>query len=53
MGREDIGAGRAKQARGKANDIAGAITGRPGQQLKGKIQKAAGKLQTKLGKKSR
>jgi uncharacterized protein YjbJ (UPF0337 family) len=52
MGREDIAAGRAKQVRGKANDIAGAIKGDTAQQIKGKAQKAAGKVQEKIGKAS-
>jgi uncharacterized protein YjbJ (UPF0337 family) len=50
MGREDIAAGKVKQARGKANDIIGAVTGNTGRQIKGKIQKAAGKVQEKIGK---
>lgn len=49
MGKEDIAAGRIKQRRGKANDIAGAVTGNSGRQLKGKVQKAVGKVQAKLG----
>jgi len=49
MGKEDIAAGRAKQRRGKINDIAGAVSGSTGRQLKGKVQKVAGKIQTKLG----
>ena len=49
MGKEDIAAGRIKQRRGKANDIVGAVTGNTGRQLKGKVQKAAGKVQAKLG----
>ena len=52
MGREDIVAGKIKQAKGKANDIAGAITGNTGQQIKGKLQKAAGKVQEAAGKAS-
>jgi uncharacterized protein YjbJ (UPF0337 family) len=35
MGREDIVAGKAKQLKGKANDIAGAARGNTGQQVKG------------------
>ncbi len=49
MGKEDKAAGRAKQVRGKANDIAGAVTGNTGRQIKGKAQKVAGKIQEKLG----
>ena len=41
MGREDIAAGKLKQIKGKANDIAGAVTGNTGRQIKGKVQKAA------------
>ena len=50
MAREDVVAGRVKQARGKANDIAGAVTRNTGRQVKGKLQKAAGKVQEELGK---
>ncbi|MGA2585232.1 MAG: CsbD family protein [Tepidisphaeraceae bacterium] len=50
MGREDIAAGRAKQTRGKLNDVVGAIKGDSGQQLKGKAQKTAGKIQERFGK---
>ncbi len=52
MGSEDVVAGKVKQAKGKANDIAGAITGNTGQQIKGKLQKAAGKVQEAVGKES-
>jgi uncharacterized protein YjbJ (UPF0337 family) len=50
MGREDIAAGRAKQVKGKVNDIVGAARGKPSQQLKGKAQKVAGKVQEAFGK---
>ena len=52
MGREDAAAGKAKQVKGKVNDVVGAIKGDSGQQVKGKVQKAVGKVQSKLGKKS-
>ena len=52
MGREDVAAGKAKQIKGKVNDVAGAITGNTGKQIKGKMQKAVGKVQEKLGKSS-
>ena len=52
MGREDVGAGKAKQIRGKANDIIGAVRGKTSQQIKGKAQKAAGKAQEKFGRSS-
>ena len=52
MGSEDRLAGKIKQAKGKANDIAGAVKGDTAQQIKGKVQKAVGKVQDKLGKKS-
>lgn len=49
MGKEDAGAGKAKQIKGKLNDIAGAATGDTGRQIKGKIQKGVGKVQEDLG----
>ena len=52
MAREDVAAGKMKQARGKANDIAGAVKGNTAQQLKGKMQKGIGKVQEKLGRAS-
>ena len=52
MASEDVAAGKVKQIKGKANDIAGAIKGDTGQQIKGKVQKAVGKVQEKLGKKN-
>jgi uncharacterized protein YjbJ (UPF0337 family) len=50
MGSEDVAAGRVKQVRGKANDIAGAVKGNVGQQIKGKVQKAVGDAQVAMGK---
>jgi len=50
MGREDIAAGKLKQIRGKANDIAGAATGNTARQIKGKAQQVAGKVQANFGK---
>jgi uncharacterized protein YjbJ (UPF0337 family) len=52
MGREDIAAGKAKQLKGKVNDVAGAIRGNTAQQIKGKIQKTVGKVQEEIGKAS-
>ena len=52
MGREDVAAGKAKQVKGKINDVVGAVRGNTGQQIKGKMQKAVGKVQEKLGRKS-
>jgi uncharacterized protein YjbJ (UPF0337 family) len=52
MGREDIAAGKAKQVRGKLNDVAGAVKGDTKQQIKGKVQKMAGKVQERIGKAS-
>jgi uncharacterized protein YjbJ (UPF0337 family) len=50
MGREDIAAGQAKQVKGKANDVIGAVKGDTAQQIKGKIQKGVGKVQEAIGK---
>jgi uncharacterized protein YjbJ (UPF0337 family) len=52
MGREDIAAGKVKQVKGKANDIAGAIKGDTAQQIKGKVQKGVGKVQEAMGRDS-
>jgi uncharacterized protein YjbJ (UPF0337 family) len=52
MGNEDVAAGKAKQLKGKLNDVAGAITGNTRRQVKGNVQKAAGKIQEALGKAS-
>ena len=52
MGKEDVAAGKIKQAKGKANDVIGAIKGDTGQQIKGKVQKAVGKAQSAIGKNS-
>ena len=48
MGTEDRIAGKVKQAKGKANDVAGAVKGDTAQQVKGKVQQAVGKVQEKL-----
>jgi uncharacterized protein YjbJ (UPF0337 family) len=53
MGREDVAAGKAKQLKGKVNDIVGAVKGDTSQQVKGKIQKGVGKAQEALGKNAR
>ena len=53
MARKDIAAGKVKQIKGKANDIAGAVTGNTARQIKGKIQQAAGKVQEIYGKATR
>lgn len=53
MARADIAAGKMKQIRGKANDIAGAVTGNTARQLKGKVQQASGKVQEIYGKATR
>ena len=50
MGREDVTAGRIKQIKGKANDIAGAVTGNTSRQAKGKFQHAVGTAQVAMGK---
>ena len=49
MGKEDVAAGKAKQIKGTANDVIGAVKGDSAQQAKGKVQKAVGKIQEKLG----
>ncbi|MEO6434209.1 MAG: CsbD family protein [Tepidisphaeraceae bacterium] len=51
MGREDVAAGKAKQIKGKTNDVVGAVRGNTAQQIKGKIQKGVGKVQEAMGKK--
>ena len=48
MGREDMAAGKAKQARGKLNDVVGAVKGDSGQQIKGKVQQGIGKAKQNL-----
>jgi uncharacterized protein YjbJ (UPF0337 family) len=53
MAREDVAAGKAKQARGKINDVVGAVRGKSSQQMKGKVQKGIGKMQEKLGRKAK
>lgn len=53
MGQEDIAAGQAKQIRGKANDVVGAVRGKTSQQIKGKVQKAVGKVQEAFGRKAK
>jgi uncharacterized protein YjbJ (UPF0337 family) len=50
MASEDIAAGKVKQVKGKANDVAGAVKGDLGQQLKGKAQQVAGKVQEAVGR---
>ena len=51
MGREDVTAGKIKQAKGKGNSIMGAVKGDTSQEIKGKVQKAVGKAQEKMGRK--
>ena len=51
MGQEDVAAGKAKQVKGKVNDVIGAVKGDTSQQGKGKVQKVVGKVQSALGKK--
>ena len=50
MGREVVAAGKAKQIKGKNNDVVGAVRGNTAQQIKGKVQKGVGKVQEALGK---
>jgi uncharacterized protein YjbJ (UPF0337 family) len=42
-----------KQIKGKANEIAGAVRGDTGQEVKGKIQQGVGKIQENIGKMGR
>ena len=49
MAKEDVAAGKAKQLKGKVNDVVGAVKGDSSQQAKGKVQKGVGKIQSKLG----
>ena len=53
MAREDVAAGKMKQLRGKANDVVGAVRGKTSQQVKGKMQKGVGKMQSKMGRADR
>ena len=53
MANEDVAAGKAKQFKGKVNDVVGAVKGDTSQQAKGKVQKAVGKVQEALGKGSK
>ena len=50
MAMEDRIGGKMKQARGKGNDVMGALKGDTSQQIKGKVQKAVGKVQSAIGK---
>lgn len=52
MAQEDIAAGKAKQVRGKLNDVVGAARGKSSQQIKGKAQQVIGKAQEKMGRKA-
>jgi len=49
-GVKNQGEGVDKQIRGKANEVAGAVTGDLSQELKGKVQKNVGKVQEKVGR---
>ena len=53
MAEEDVAAGKVKQIKGKANDVIGAARGNTRQQIKGKLQKGAGKIQEAIGKANR
>ena len=50
MGLEDVVAGKAKQVKGKVNDVVGAAKGDTAQQIKGKAEKVVGKVQEGFGK---
>jgi uncharacterized protein YjbJ (UPF0337 family) len=47
---KDVVKGRVREEVGHAQDIAGAATDRPGEQLKGKANIVAGKIQQEVGK---
>ncbi len=53
MAREDIAAGKVKQLKGKVNDVVGAARGNTAQQIKGKLQKGAGRIQEAVGRMSK
>jgi len=50
MAFEDVAAGKAKQVKGKVNDVVGAAKGDTAQQIKGKVEKGIGKVQEAVGK---
>ena len=50
MAAKDILAGKARQVKGKINDVVGAAKGDTAQQIKGKVQKGVGKVQEAFGK---
>lgn len=50
MAQEDVAAGKVKQVKGKINDVVGAAKGDTSQQIKGKAEKAVGKIQEGFGK---
>ena len=53
MALEDVAAGKAKQVKGKINDVVGAVKGDTAQQIKGKVEKGVGKVQEAVGKMDR
>jgi uncharacterized protein YjbJ (UPF0337 family) len=53
MSFEDVAAGKAKQVKGKVNDVVGAAKGDTAQQIKGKVEKGVGKIQEAVGKMDR
>ena len=53
MAFEDVAAGKAKQVKGKVNDVVGAAKGDTAQQIKGKVEKGVGKVQEAVGKMDR
>jgi len=53
MALEDVAAGKAKQVKGKINDVVGAAKGDTAQQIKGKVEKGVGKVQEAVGKMDR
>jgi len=50
---KNIAKGAARELKGRFNEAAGKLTGKPSLKVKGRIQKAAGRAQRKLGEAQR